>query len=223
MQLAGHLSRSASGLVVGTTSGGHAQAERGIAQPLGAITSAVVQQLEDPTRDALTRPAGYAGDARTLDYVYLRDRLAAGRSSDGRCSTSARACRLLPRGGTDAWRWQRSHASAHGDPRSPLPRSHAGHARELTGFPDTLDGIQFWGIDQDAKSIDLLSVSHRLGPRDVRGRVGSRRHRGPIRIPQPMSCTRQDSSTTWINAPEACCSSECSRPSTSADRCSSRI
>src|SRR6185436_20521537 len=35
---------------------------------------AVSQLLEDPySRDARLKPAGYAGDARTLDYVYLRD------------------------------------------------------------------------------------------------------------------------------------------------------
>ena len=35
---------------------------------------AVSQLLEDPySRDARLKPAGYAGDARTLDYVYLQD------------------------------------------------------------------------------------------------------------------------------------------------------
>src|SRR4051794_9921816 len=35
---------------------------------------ALAMLLEDPySRDARRKPAGYAGDARTLDYVYLQD------------------------------------------------------------------------------------------------------------------------------------------------------
>jgi hypothetical protein len=117
---------------------------------------AVAQLLEDPySRDARLKPAGYAGDARTLDYVYLRHPGAQPVTAVGRAlfevSTSVPIavavrdrCAALT---GDLVRRVRHHPIS-------VASIACGHARELDLIPEDLrDRIRFWGIDQDARSI----------------------------------------------------------------------
>jgi extracellular factor (EF) 3-hydroxypalmitic acid methyl ester biosynthesis protein len=148
---------------------------------------AVSQLLEDPySRDARTKPAGYAGDARTLDYVYLRDPGRQPITSIGRAlfdvSTSVPIAAAVR---------DRCAALADDIMRRALyqPISVAsiacGHARELDRIPDDVrEWIHFWGIDQDAKSIDYCQS--RFDPEQAAFEVGSVRDimAGRARIPQ---------------------------------------
>ena len=139
---------------------------------------AVSQLLEDPySRDARLKPAGYAGDARTLDYVYLRDpgSQPVSRPSVARCSMSAPACRSPPPYGTDAERSPTRSCGAHGRSRLPSHRLRADTPANWIGFQAICARrICFWGIDQDAKSISHCRSRVEVGARHVRGRIGPR-------------------------------------------------
>jgi hypothetical protein len=117
----------------------------------------VSRLLEDPySRDARTKPAGYAGDARTLDYVYLRHPGSQPLTPTGQTifdiSTGVPIAEAV-----------RDRSSRLAEMIAERAREHpiavasiaCGHAREMDRVPDTLrDRVQFWGIDQDPKSID---------------------------------------------------------------------
>jgi hypothetical protein len=148
---------------------------------------AVVQLLEDPySRDARLKPAGYAGDARTLDYVYLRDPGSQPVSSVGRALFDVST-------GVPIAEAVRDRCVALAEELTRRARRQAisvasiacGHARELDRVPvDVRARIQFWGIDQDAKSIDHCRSHVDSGHSTFE--VGSVRDviAGRIRIPQ---------------------------------------
>ena len=148
---------------------------------------AVSQLLEDPySRDARLKPAGYAGDARTLDYVYLRDPGSQPITSIGRAlfdvSTSvpiAAAVRDRCAALTDDITRRARHRTIS------VASIACGHARELDRVPDDVrERVHYWGIDQDAKSIDRCRS--RFGPGQAAFEVGSVRDviAGRVRIPQ---------------------------------------
>jgi len=148
---------------------------------------AVSQLLEDPySRDARLKPAGYAGDARTLDYVYLRDPGPQPITPIGRAlfdvSTSVPIAAAV-----------RNRCAALADDITRRARHRTisvasiacGHARELHQIPDDVRGrVHFWGIDQDAKSVD--HCRSRFDPGQAAFEVGSVRDvlAGRVRIPQ---------------------------------------
>jgi extracellular factor (EF) 3-hydroxypalmitic acid methyl ester biosynthesis protein len=147
---------------------------------------AVVTLLEDPySRDARTKPAGYAGDARTLDYVYLQNPGAqpvseAGRSIFEVSTTVPIAAAVRERSA--------ALAAAIAQRTSGGPISVAsiacGHARELDRLgPALRSRIRFWGLDQDAASV--ASCRARNDPRTGTFAVGSVREliAGRVRIP----------------------------------------
>jgi SAM-dependent methyltransferase len=121
---------------------------------------------EDPyVRDARSKPAGYAGDARTLDYVYLRQHgdlaisalgqrvfgftTGAGIADAvrGRCRALAREIDVLLAGGRDV----RVTSLA------------CGHCRELDHLsPRRLGQFEVWAGDQDARTVEHLRA--RLAP-----------------------------------------------------------
>ena len=118
---------------------------------------AVAALLEDPySRDARVKPAGYAGDARTLDYVYLQDPGAQRVTDTGRSlfavSTSVPIA-VAVRDRCAVLAAEIANRAAHGE--ISVASIACGHAREL----DRIDAgvrarIRFWGLDQDAMSID---------------------------------------------------------------------
>lgn len=147
---------------------------------------AVALLLEDPySRDARVKPAGYAGDARTLDYVYLQDPGPQPVSETGRSlfavSTSvpvAAAVRDRCAGLAAEIARRASHDGMS------VASIACGHAREL----DRIDAgvrarIRFWGLDQDATSIEYCR-SH-ADPTRAAFEVGSVRDviAGRTRIP----------------------------------------
>jgi hypothetical protein len=142
--------------------------------------------LEDPySRDARTKPAGYAGDARTLDYVYLQDPGAQRLTDIGRSlfevSTSVPiAAAVRDRCGV--------LAAAIEDRASHSPISAAsiacGHARELDRIdPCVCSRVRFWGMDQDAASVEYCRS--RIARADAAFEVGAVRDliTGRTRIP----------------------------------------
>jgi extracellular factor (EF) 3-hydroxypalmitic acid methyl ester biosynthesis protein len=148
---------------------------------------AVAQLLEDPySRDARLKPAGYAGDARTLDYVYLRHPGAQPVTAVGRAlfevSTSVPIA-VAVRDRCAALTAELARRVRH-QPIS-VASIACGHARELDLIPEDLRGrIRYWGIDQDATSIahcrshvDLAQSTFEVGSvRDILA--------GRLRIPQ---------------------------------------
>jgi hypothetical protein len=147
---------------------------------------AVALLLEDPySRDARTKPAGYAGDARTLDYVYLQDPGEQGITDTGRSlfavSTSVPiAAAVRDRCAVLAAEIAR-RASQH---RISVASIACGHARELDRIEAGARGhIRFWGMDQDATSVEYCR-SH-LDPALATFEVGSVRDliAGRLRIP----------------------------------------
>lgn len=147
---------------------------------------AVSQLLEDPySRDARTKPAGYAGDARTLDYVYLQDPGPQPMTCTGRAlfevsTTVPIAVAVRRRCATLA---ENITGRAQDRPIS-VASIACGHARELDRIPDdTRKRIQFWGMDQDPKSIQYCQSHH--DPSHARFEVGSIRDliAGRVRIP----------------------------------------
>lgn len=147
---------------------------------------AVAVLLEDPySRDARFKPAGYAGDARTLDYVYLQDPGAQRVTDTGRSlfevSTSVPIAAAV-----------RDRCAALADEIARRARHQpisvasiaCGHARELDRISEDVRGrVRFWGLDQDAASISYCR-SH-VDPAQATFEVGSIRDliAGRVRIP----------------------------------------
>lgn len=124
---------------------------------------AVSQLLEDPClRDARQKPAGYAGDARMLDYVYFQDpgpqpmtatgralfnvstRLPIAAAVRERCASLRDAIVLRARAGDIS-----------------IASIACGHARELDLIPShLLKRIRFWGLDHDPQSIEHCRSQH---------------------------------------------------------------
>lgn len=132
---------------------------------------AIVRLLEDPySRDARTKPAGYAGDARTLDYVYLQHPGAPMPTRRGRAvfdvATSVpiaaavrERSRALARQIVDCARATRSTS----DQRLRVASIACGHARELDHVPQVERArVAYWGLDQDARSVEHCRA--RFGP-----------------------------------------------------------
>ena len=148
---------------------------------------AVSQLLEDPySRDARLKPAGYAGDARTLDYVYLRDPGSQPVSDIGRALFDVST-------GVPIADAVRDRCAALADEIVRLARQKpiaiasiaCGHARELDRVPaDVRPSIRYWGIDQDAKSISHCQSHVEVGYAAFE--VGSVRDilAGRVRIPE---------------------------------------
>jgi extracellular factor (EF) 3-hydroxypalmitic acid methyl ester biosynthesis protein len=144
------------------------------------------QLLEDPySRDARLKPAGYAGDARTLDYVYLRDPGLQPITSVGRALFDVST-------GVPIAAAVRDRCVALADDITRRARHQTisvasiacGHARELDRIPEHLRArVHFWGIDQDARSIGHCRA--RFDPGQVTFEVGSVRDvlAGRVRIP----------------------------------------
>jgi len=124
---------------------------------------AVRQLLEDPySRDARTKPSGYAGDARTLDYVYRQDPGSQAITTLGRelfDVTTGVPVAAAVRDRCDALAAEiRRRASQKVMTVASIA---CGHARELDRIPeDTRQRIRFWGIDQDARSIEYCRSRH---------------------------------------------------------------
>jgi hypothetical protein len=142
--------------------------------------------LEDPySRDARLKPAGYAGDARTLDYVYLRDPGSQPVTCMGRALFDVSTGVPI----ADAVRERSARLGdyiARAAEHRPIAVASiaCGHARELDQIPDaTRRRIRFWGIDQDSKSVD--ECRSRFHSASVTVEVGSVRHLlgGSMRIP----------------------------------------
>ena len=147
---------------------------------------AVTQLLEDPySRDARLKPAGYAGDARTLDYVYLRNPGSQPVTSIGRALFDVST-------GVPIAAAVRDRCAALADAITAGARHQAisvssvacGHARELDRIPEGVRRrVHFWGIDQDADSI--RHCRSRFEPGEAAFEVGSVRDvlAGRVRIP----------------------------------------
>ena len=147
---------------------------------------AVAQLLEDPySRDARTKPAGYAGDARTLDYVYLRDPGPQAVTPVGRALFDVSTSVPIAVAVRDRCAALAEEIARRASQRTIAVASIAcGHARELDRIPeDTRRRTRFWGIDQDAKSIEHCRSHH--DPAQARFEVGSVRDliAGRVRIP----------------------------------------
>jgi hypothetical protein len=147
---------------------------------------AVPVLLEDPySRDARVKPAGYAGDARTLDYVYLQDPgpqfvTERGRSLFEVSTGVAIAAAVRDRSAVLAGEISRRAADG---PTSAASIA-CGHAREFDRVDAaTRAGIRFWGMDQDAASVDHCRA--RFDPASATFEVGSVRDliTGRLRIP----------------------------------------
>jgi hypothetical protein len=148
---------------------------------------AVRQLLEDPySRDARAKPAGYAGDARTLDYVYLQHPGSQPVSEVGRAlfdvSTSvpiAAAVRDRCVALADVI------ARRAGAGCISVTSIACGHSRELDRIDSALrERIRFWGMDQDARSIGHCRI--RFAPPLATFEVASVRDLvvGRVRIPE---------------------------------------
>jgi hypothetical protein len=107
--------------------------------------------MQDPyTRDARLKPAGYAGDARTLDYVYRRTPGEQAVSDLGRSIFAASTGIPV----ANAVRMRCQHIAEQLQGRRTATSIACGHARELDLLdPELLSGLRFWGLDQDANSI----------------------------------------------------------------------
>jgi hypothetical protein len=147
---------------------------------------AVALLLEDPySRDARAKPAGYAGDARTLDYVYLQDPGAQRVTDTGRSlfavSTSVPIA-VAVRDRCARLGAQIARRAAHG--AVSVASIACGHARELDRIEAGVRArVRFWGLDQDATSVDYCR-SH-FDPELSTFEVGSVRDliAGRVRIP----------------------------------------
>ena len=173
-----------------------------------AVTRRSPQLLEDPySRDARLKPAGYAGDARTLDYVYLRDPGSQPVSDIGRAlfdvSTSVPIAAAVR---------DRCGALADEIVRRVQQRPIAiasiacGHARELDRVPGALrPSIRYWGIDQDAKSISYCRSHVDVG--HAAFDVGSVRDilAGRVRIPTDL--VYASGLFDYLDQRRRCCSS----------------
>jgi hypothetical protein len=149
--------------------------------------ASVSRLLEDPySRDARTKPAGYAGDARTLDYVYLRDPGAQALTRTGKAIFDVSTGVAI----AEAVRDRSSRLAAIIAERArerPLAIASiaCGHAREMDQLPDALRSrVRFWGIDQDPRSIDYCR--RHADPAQATFQIGSVRDilGGRLRIPR---------------------------------------
>jgi hypothetical protein len=147
---------------------------------------AMPQLLEDPySRDARTKPAGYAGDARTLDYVYLQNPGPQAVTTRGRAlfdESTGIAIAAAVRDRRDALADAIVRRAAQ--QAVSVASIACGHARELERLPTgTRDRVRFWGIDQDARSIAYCRSQH--DPTQATFEVGSVRDliAGRLRIP----------------------------------------
>jgi hypothetical protein len=145
--------------------------------------------LQDPyTRDARTKPSGYPGDARTLDYVYLR------RYGDQPISPLGRNLFEVTTGVpiAAAVRDRCQHlATIIAEQIARFGRDvhvtsiACGHARELDCLrPDLAERITYWGVDQDKTTV--LQTSARLGSQQRHCEPGSVRAilSGGLALPQ---------------------------------------
>ena len=132
--------------------------------------------LQDPyTRDARTKPSGYPGDARTLDYVYLR------RYGDQQITPLSRNLFEVTTGVPIAAAVRdRCHhlATIIAEQISSSGRNvnvtsiACGHARELDFLrPDLAERLTYWGVDQDKTTV--LHTSARVGSQQRRCDAGS--------------------------------------------------
>ena len=111
--------------------------------------------LQDPySRDARRKPSGYPGDARTLDYVYLRS------YGDQAVSEAGQALFALTTGVPiasavrDRCRRLADHIADDAARHRTVVSVACGHARELDLIPAGLTAeIRFWGIDHDEQSV----------------------------------------------------------------------
>jgi extracellular factor (EF) 3-hydroxypalmitic acid methyl ester biosynthesis protein len=116
----------------------------------------LLRLLEDPySRDARQKPFGYAGDARTLDYVYLRDPGAGPVSDLGRAlfnvATSTPVAAAVRERSVLI---QEAIADLNTRGGGAITTIACGHARELDGLGQaSANALRFWGMDQDARSI----------------------------------------------------------------------
>jgi hypothetical protein len=144
--------------------------------------------LDDPyTRDARLKAAGYAGDARTLDYVYLRD---VGTQAVGdlgralfRVTTSVPIADAVRGRALSLGQVIEAQADRAGEPVR-VASIACGHLRELDHVSSgALRRLAVWGVDQDPLSVERCAA--RFGGLDVTARVGSVRDLliGRARIP----------------------------------------
>lgn len=143
---------------------------------------------EDPyTRDARTKPAGYPGDARTLDYVYLQDYGTQAVSDAGRQLFRTTTGVPIAEAVRERARMLADILSTAADARSESPRVTSiacGHFRELDHLPgQTLRRLVVWGLDQD--SVSVAHCRSRFRESDVTVRQGSIRDvlTGRARLP----------------------------------------
>lgn len=121
--------------------------------------------VEDPyTRDARLKPAGYAGDARTLDYVYLRDTGPQTVSEFGRqlfrVTTGVPIAEAV-RGRARAIAAEIESLASRGVPVT-VASIACGHLRELAHVSAaTRQNLSVWACDQDARSVDRSLAEHR--------------------------------------------------------------
>ena len=147
---------------------------------------ALSQLLEDPySRDARTKPAGYAGDARTLDYVYLRDPGPRVPTPSGRALFDVSTGVPIAAAVRDRCRTLADEIARRARCQPITVASIAcGHARELDSLAvEARSHMHFWGLDQDARSIDYCRSRH--GTSRAAFHVGSVRDiiAGRVRIP----------------------------------------
>ncbi len=120
--------------------------------------------LEDPyTRDARLKPAGYAGDARTLDYVYLRTPGEQAISDFGRqlfhVTTGVPIAEAV-RERAVVFAREIDRQASGGVPVT-VASIACGHLRELDHVcAETRPHLDVWGIDQDARSVGRCSADH---------------------------------------------------------------
>jgi extracellular factor (EF) 3-hydroxypalmitic acid methyl ester biosynthesis protein len=124
---------------------------------------AVSQLLEDPClRDARQKPAGYAGDARMLDYVYFQDPGPQPMTPTGRAlfKVSTR----LPIAAAVRERCASLADAIVGRARAgdiSIASIACGHARELDLIPyHLMKRIRFWGLDHDPRSVEHCRSQH---------------------------------------------------------------
>lgn len=142
--------------------------------------------LEDPySRDARLKPAGYAGDARTLDYVYLQDPGLPAPTSGGRALFDIATSVPIAAAVRNRSVWLARQIATRAE-QGPLRVASiaCGHARELDHVPAALlSRMTYWGLDQDAKSI--RHCRRRFEPDGATFEAGSVRDvlTGRVRIP----------------------------------------
>jgi extracellular factor (EF) 3-hydroxypalmitic acid methyl ester biosynthesis protein len=140
-----------------------------------ASHSALDLLLQDPySRDARTRPAGYAGDARTLDYVYLRDPHTTALTPEAQQLFETTTSVAIAGAVRDRCHRLAGHIedSLRGRESISVASLACGHARELDQLSvESLSRVCYWGLDQDPKSIDACKA--RFNEPHLRFELGS--------------------------------------------------